>query len=80
VDAGIKNHQEQNVVNRLSYFVRVAGRYPIPRTPEEWTPKTVPGRGRVYPGFFSPEDWEVATRVARRLLGNLKTTMFASSA
>lgn len=79
VGVRITNQKEKDVVNRLSYFVRVAGRYPVARTPSEMAPRRVPGRGKVDPGFFSTEDWEIAQRVTKRLIEKLKSEMYKSS-
>ena len=68
---------EQCVVNRLSYFIRAAGRYPIPRTAEEWAPKRIAGRGEVDPGFFNLAEWELARKVTLRVLAKLKEEMYS---
>jgi hypothetical protein len=54
---------ELDVLNRLSAFIRFAGRYPIPKTAQEMTPVSVPGRGKQAKSFFSKEDFGTAERL-----------------
>jgi hypothetical protein len=63
---------ERHVVNRLSAFVKFAGRYPIPTTAAAMTPVAHPRGGMIMPGFFLEEDWELAEAVVARLRQELR--------
>jgi hypothetical protein len=67
---------EAHVVDRLSYWIRVAGRYPIAKRPEEMNVREVPGRGPIAPGFFNSDDWQAARTVTARLLDELHDSMY----
>jgi len=67
---------ESTVVNRLSYVVKAAGRYPVPKYPREMLPRTVKGRGPVDPAHFSMDDWALASNVTGRILNELHNKMY----
>jgi hypothetical protein len=58
---------ELNVLDRLSHFVRFAGRYPVPRRAEEMGPvPSYTGRRQV-PSWFSSDDFDVTKRLLKLL-------------
>jgi hypothetical protein len=65
--------QEFDAVNRLSAFVRFAGRYPVSIHANEMRPRAVAGReGSTVPGFYSSEDFATVERVRNRLMTSLR--------
>jgi len=56
--------EEAALLQRLSPFVKFAGRYPIPTTPEQMKPS----RHGTAPGFVSGEKLELAEQRAARLM------------
>ena len=64
--------EEFDALNRLTPFVRFAGRYPVSVNPEEMKPRVVRARGRTVPGFYSREDFDLARRLLNRLTTQLR--------
>jgi hypothetical protein len=67
---------ERDVVNRLSYWITTAGRYPVPVRSTQMKSRRVRGRGLVDPEFMDATDWATARRVTHRMLGELRTQMY----
>lgn len=63
---------ELDVLDRISAFVRFAGRYPIPITAEEMKAQRVPAGGTQVPGFFTAEDFRVAELLLNRFTTSLR--------
>ena len=57
---------EKDVVNRLSYWITAAGRYPVPLRAVDMKSREVSGRGKVAPGYFSADDWDQTFASRRR--------------
>jgi hypothetical protein len=68
---------ELRILDRLSYFVRTVGRYPVPKRSHEMASREVPGRGLVDPGF-SADDWSAARAIAHKYLEELRDNRFSS--
>jgi hypothetical protein len=75
VGVPLKRH-EADVVNRLSYFVRAVGRYPIPMSAHEILPRRVRGRGAQNPEKLTADEWQIARETTNRLLDELRDTMY----
>lgn len=56
-------NEELNVRDRLSALVSFAGRYPISVWPEQMKARMTAGGEKFVPGFFSDEDFAVASRL-----------------
>jgi hypothetical protein len=67
--------EELDALNRLTPFIRFAGRYPIPITPEEMKPRAVAGQGKIAPGFYSLADFAVAERLLNRMTTRLRRAL-----
>jgi hypothetical protein len=63
--------EEFIALDRLTPFVRFAGRYPIPIAADEMKPREVPGRGKVNPRFYSRAEFLTADILANRLIEDL---------
>ena len=61
---------ERPVLNRLSAFVKFAGRYPIPRLAEQAEPVDVKGRP-VIPQYFGLDDFALVATIWTRLRDQL---------
>lgn len=63
---------ERAVLERLSGFVKFAGRYPVATTPEQMKPKKIPGGKKVAPTFITNAELELAEALASRLMKNVE--------
>ena len=59
---------EQALLQRLSAFVKFAGRYPIPMTAAEMRPVATGSGQTAVPGFISTEELHLAEALAARLM------------
>jgi hypothetical protein len=59
---------ESDVLQRLSKFVRFAGRYPVARTSDEMRPHAVSVIGKVDVGFFSKHDFRIAKSALNKII------------
>ena len=67
--AGVSaSEKEKGALERLSKFVKYAGRYPIPTAWEDMKLKQVNGVGTVAPTFLTKAEVETAERIADRLM------------
>jgi hypothetical protein len=57
---------ELNVLDRISSFVIFAGRYPVPKTPDQMTAVDVPTGGQQVPWMFTSEDFRCAELLLNR--------------
>jgi hypothetical protein len=62
---------ESDVLQRLSKFVRFAGRYPIAKKPDEMRPHEIPAIGKVDVGFFSKRDFRTAQSVLNKIISQI---------
>ena len=60
--------READVLNRLSRFVRFAGRYPISINPHEMAPREIDRLGEVDIGYFSKADFRTCVSVLNKLM------------
>ena len=58
---------EADVLERLSVFVRFAGRYPVPLTFNETKVRTRADGQKTSPRYFSKDDFETAESMENRL-------------
>ncbi len=67
--AGVQlSSRGQAMLERMSAFVKFAGRYPIPTTPEQMKPTQNAKGQKVAPTFFSSREFELAINLAKRLM------------
>jgi len=59
---------ESDVLQRLSKFVKFAGRYPVPKRPDEMQPYETPVIGRIDVGFFSKRDFRTAQSILNKIV------------
>ena len=65
--------EELDALDRLTPFVRFAGRYPISVRADDMKPRSVPGRsGKTVPGFYSREDFAAVERLRNRFMTRLR--------
>jgi hypothetical protein len=62
---------EADVLQRLSKFVRFAGRYPIAKTPDEMRPHEMPVIGKIDVGFFSKRDFRTAQSMLNKIISQI---------
>jgi hypothetical protein len=63
--------KEKAVIDRLSYWVKTAGRYPVPVRAID-----MQRRGQVKPGCFTAAEWDIARQTTNRLLDELRDQMY----
>jgi hypothetical protein len=68
IAVGMTDDGELELLERLSWFVLWAGRYPVPNTPEQMSPKRLAKSGPVIPVVIRPSDVKEAGQLAARLL------------
>jgi hypothetical protein len=62
---------ETDVLDRLSKFVRFAGRYPVAKKPEEMQPYEVPMVGKVDVDFFSKQDFRTVQSILNKIISQI---------
>jgi hypothetical protein len=62
---------ETDVLQRLSKFVRFAGRYPVAKTPDEMRPHGISVIGKVDVGFFSRRDFRTAQNTLNKIISRI---------
>ena len=63
---------ERAVLERLSGFVKFAGRYPVATASEQMKPKKMPGGKKVTPTFITTPELELAEALASRLMEDVE--------
>ncbi len=62
---------ETEVLQRLSKFVRFAGRYPVAKTPDEMRPQGVSLIGKIDVGFFSKRDFRTTQSTLNKIVSQI---------
>jgi hypothetical protein len=62
------NTRENDVLLRLSKFIRFAGRYPIAKLPNDMAPREIDGLGKLDVGYFSKADFRTCLSVLNRIM------------
>lgn len=62
---------ETDVLQRLSKFVRFAGRYPVAKKADEMQPYELPVIGKVDVGFFSKRDFRTVQSILNKVISQI---------
>jgi hypothetical protein len=68
IEVGIVDPHELELLERLSWFTRWAGRYPVPRSVEDMLPRYMKESGKVIPKVLWVKELQDADKLAERLL------------
>ena len=60
--------RENDVLSRLSKFIRFAGRYPIAKLPSDMAPREIDGLGKLDVGYFSKTDFRTCLSILNKIM------------